>query len=99
LEVREWRRCLARSHICPNDAAALHAGIRHCPYFVLKIALRRLAGHIDAGTCHVKLPAVVHAAQALCLVPPIEERSASMWATIGNQANLPGGAGERDEAL
>jgi hypothetical protein len=29
---------------------------------VLKVALRRLAGHIDAGARHVELPAVVHAA-------------------------------------
>ena len=63
-EVRQWWRCLARSHVRPNDAAALYTGICNGPYLVLKIALRRLAGHVDAGARHVELPAVVHAAQA-----------------------------------
>src|SRR5262249_50386797 len=98
-EVREWRRRLAPSHVGPNDATALHTGIRHGPYLVLKIALRRLAGHVDAGARDVELPAVVHAAQALCLIPPIEERGTPMRATVGNQANLAGGDAESDKAL
>src|SRR5215471_15940987 len=99
LEVREWRRCLARPHVRPNDATTLHARIRDGPYLVLKIALGRLAGHVNAGARHIELPAVVYAAQALCLIPAIEERGAPMRAAIGDQAHLAGGNAESDEAL
>src|SRR5262249_50416644 len=90
---------LARPHVRPHDVAALDARIRAGPDLRLEIALRRLVGHVDAGALAVELPAVIHAADPLALVPTEEERRPAVRAVILDQPEAAGGRAKRDQVL
>ena len=99
LEGRERRRRLARSHVRPDDAVDLVAGIGAGPHLVLERALGRLAGHVHAVAGHVELPAVVDAAQPALLVAAEEERGATVRAVGGHQPDGALGVAEGDQVL
>jgi hypothetical protein len=66
---------------------------------VLEVGLGGFIRHIDAGAVHSELPAVVHAAKAGFLVPSKEQRGATMWAVVLDQADLAVAVAEGDELL
>src|ERR1700730_2877184 len=78
-EIGKWGRCGTRSHVRPDDAAALLTRVRSCLDLVSEIALGRLVGHVDARAVHIEFPAVVHTPQAGFLVATEEQRRATMW--------------------
>src|SRR6266536_3903670 len=66
-ELRQFRHRRLRTHVRPDHAAGLAGGIRRLADLVFEAALSRLIGHVNAGACHVKLPAVIHATQSALL--------------------------------
>src|SRR5207248_122594 len=96
-EVRQRRRSLARTEIRPDNSTALPGRIGDRLHLLPEVRLRRFIGHINAVTGGVKLPSVVHTAQAVFLVPAEEQGSSTMWAVVLDQSDVAAGVAEGNE--
>jgi hypothetical protein len=85
-----------RSHIGPDDAGALDAGISLDPHFLARLRRRR---HVDAPAIARELEAVVGAPDAVFLVAAEVERSAAVRAEFVDQADLALGIAKREQLL
>src|SRR5262249_57691998 len=89
LERRERRRDLAGTHVDPDHAVDVAAGVRPRADLVLERALLGLVRHVDAAAGDVELPAVIRAAEAALLVAAEEERGAAMGTVPRPETHLP----------
>ena len=90
---------LSGSHVSPDDAVSLPHGIRLGTHFGLEVRFHRLRGHVDTGTVHIELPAVVDAAQAILFVSSKEHRGTAVRAGVRDNANAARGGSKGDEVL
>src|SRR2546430_13330445 len=90
---------LASYRGAPDQAGALHAGIRDGLHLLLEVAFLGLVGHVDAPAADVELPAVVHAAQAFGFVAAVEEAGAAVGAAVAHEPDGSGRRAERDQIL
>ena len=88
-DIWKRRRRVARTHVGPDDAAALSGRVGDGLHFRFEIGLGWFVWHVDAVAVDIELPAVVHAAKAGFLVSSEEERSAAMWTVVLNEADPP----------
>ena len=99
LECGQRRRRLAGTHVGPDHAVDVAAGIRARADLVLEGALLRFVRHVDAAPPDVPLPAVIRAAQAALLVAAEEERGAAVGTVGGQQSDLAPRIAEGHEIL
>ena len=73
-KLEPWlgRPVLSRPHICPYDAGQLDGRICNHLDLMLEVESLGLVRHIHTRALHIELPAVVHTAQAVLLVPSKE---------------------------
>src|SRR5262249_55026008 len=99
LDLRQLRYHRLRTHVRPNHPAGLSGGIRRLADLVLEVTLGRLIRHVDAGAGHVKLPAVVDAAQPALLVASKKQRGAPVRAIPRKEAHLSVRISERNQVF
>src|SRR6185312_10112380 len=75
---RQRRLLLRRTHIGPQDAAALDQGIGFQLDLLAKAAFLRLGWNIQAFAFHVELPAMIGTANAALLIAAEPKRNAPM---------------------
>ncbi len=97
-EIGKRRRLGLRSHVGPDDAAGLARRISDVADHLaeVRIALGRCLEHL-AG--HVKLPAVIDAAQAALFVAAIDQRGATVRAEFVHQPDAALGIAEGDQGF
>ena len=99
LDLRHRRRSFARAHIDPDHAGPLDHLVGLRVHLFAEILLRRQVRHVDAVALGVELPAVVDAANAALLVPPVEQRRAAMRAAMVHDTHATRVVAERDQLL
>ena len=99
LVLRKRRLRFRRSHVGPEDAAALDERVRGQLHLLRKRGVLRLVRHVDALAGDVVLPAVIRAAQSALLVAAEPERDATVRAELVHQAVASLAVAERDEPL
>src|SRR5262249_7341970 len=74
LKMRRWRPFGPGSPLGPDDSTPLNCGIGRGTDFMGETALCGFVHLLHAGTVHVELPTVIHAAQARLLIAPEPQR-------------------------
>src|SRR4029453_19109677 len=64
LKVRRWRHFGLGAHVGPDDPTQFNRGVGRRTNFMGETALGGFVHLLHAGTVHIKLPTVIHAAQA-----------------------------------
>src|SRR5205823_4316364 len=91
------RTALFRTHVSPQDCAALDARIALETDLAAEGACGRLRRDVDALAGHVVFPAVIGASDAMVLVAPEPQAHAAMCAELVDQARATVAVTKGDE--
>jgi hypothetical protein len=89
LKMRRWRHFGLGAHIGPDDPTQFNRGVGRRTNFMGETALGGFVHLLHAGTVHIKLPTVIHAAQAGLFIAPKPQGDQAVRAEFVQQANSP----------
>src|SRR5919109_224111 len=89
LKMRWWRHFSLGSHVGPDDPTQFNRGVGRGPDFMGETALCGFIHLVYAGAVHIKLPTVIHTAQARLLIAPEPQGDQAVRAEFVQQANSP----------
>src|SRR6476659_1071797 len=90
LKIRQLWQILRKTHVSPNDAAALDARVARVLNILLELLIHGNIGHVDAFTARRVFPSMISAAQAVLLDATEIQGSKPMGTKGADQPDLAG---------